>query len=731
MASGLSANFSRPHEMAANLDDLKYLVFEGMAGKAPRINTTNYHWEVYDNNTKTWVDTGVSAVNGAPGRDGYTPTISVAQGTDGITVTISDGRPSGTTASYYIPNGQDYVLTNADKQEIADLLDDGVPTLVTDWLDDNVTPVGSAVVVDSSLSIAGAAADAKACGDLKRIVNNIVSGNDVDNADTYQSVNGTRITTSNNQFTVFSQSANYGYVDFLPAEIGKIYTFKPKPNIRYYVYNTDVGELNTEYTNITNIVGWQTEEATLTALYPYIVVSYYDTNNTALVAGMEYVHISHEAELPYAKKEELEQFATKQELYAYPSKQELIDYVAIGGKISVDNDYVNGVRIYRNGSQFSVFSQTSNYGYVNFPQVIVDREYTISAPSGYKYYVYNTDADALDVQFTSVKSTDQWESGEITFIPTYPYLCISYYKEDVTAIGTDRIIDIELISDLGEDTKETKINEVKSIAESVKDGLYLGNASIYRVGAGRTYTTINDALTQWATDGYPKAVVYIDNGEYNETVYVEDKNISFIGESRDGVIVRTKTGNYTYPPFKIHHGNVLVANLTAIADHSGNPSFVDGSNGAYAFHIDGGNVGGVVTVRNCTAISHQSCAFGMGTIPNSKIRIEDCTAISFTNANAEALSLGCVLNHLASPNVYPTLSQYETLELVNVKMYSENADKVLVMSRGNNTTTTYKILAIGNVLASGVAEENLVSIPNNPYRLDSMSIGNTDKAINA
>lgn len=151
-------------EVAATLEDLRYLVFEGMAGKAPRINTTNYHWEVYDNNTQSWVDTGISAVNGAPGQDGYTPTISVAQGTDGITVTISDGRPSGTTASYFIPNGQDYVLTNADKQEIADLLDDGVPTLVTDWLDDNVTPVGSAVVVDSSLSIAGAAADAAMVG---------------------------------------------------------------------------------------------------------------------------------------------------------------------------------------------------------------------------------------------------------------------------------------------------------------------------------------------------------------------------------------------------------------------------------------------------------------------------------------------------------------------------------------------------------------------------------------
>lgn len=42
---------------------------------------------------------------------------------------------------------------------------DQIPSIVTDWLDDNVTPVGSVVVVDSSLSISGAAADAKATGD--------------------------------------------------------------------------------------------------------------------------------------------------------------------------------------------------------------------------------------------------------------------------------------------------------------------------------------------------------------------------------------------------------------------------------------------------------------------------------------------------------------------------------------------------------------------------------------
>lgn len=46
----------------------------------------------------------------------------------------------------------------------ADVDSEEIAASVTDWLDDNVNPVGSAVVVDSSLSIEGAAADAAATG---------------------------------------------------------------------------------------------------------------------------------------------------------------------------------------------------------------------------------------------------------------------------------------------------------------------------------------------------------------------------------------------------------------------------------------------------------------------------------------------------------------------------------------------------------------------------------------
>ena len=60
-------------------------------------------------------------------------------------------------------------------EQIGGVVSEQIPTQVTGWLNDNVTPVGSAVIVDNSLSISGAAADAKVTGDelsdLKNAIN--------------------------------------------------------------------------------------------------------------------------------------------------------------------------------------------------------------------------------------------------------------------------------------------------------------------------------------------------------------------------------------------------------------------------------------------------------------------------------------------------------------------------------------------------------------------------------
>lgn len=54
--------------------------------------------------------------------------------------------------------------TKLDTTNLSNYINTNLKTNVEDWLDENINPVGSVVALDSSLSISGAAADAKAAG---------------------------------------------------------------------------------------------------------------------------------------------------------------------------------------------------------------------------------------------------------------------------------------------------------------------------------------------------------------------------------------------------------------------------------------------------------------------------------------------------------------------------------------------------------------------------------------
>ena len=269
---------------------------------------------------------------------------------------------------------------------------------------------------------------------------------------------------------------------------------------------------------------------------------------------------------------------------------------------------------------------------------------------------------------------------------------------------------------------EDRVAEInnKGLAEDFKTNL---TSAAYYVGPDKDYTSINAALTAWASDNYPTATVYISNGEYNEVVEIlNGGTITLIGESRDGTIVRTKTGRYVDAPIHITHGNVTVENMTVIADHSGNPEFnyetYANPSCAYGIHIDGGTVAGKVLIRNCTIVSYQSPALGMGTIPGSTIRIEDCDCYCYTDATADTTSLqyrclqyGCVLCHMSSPGYYPDRDT-ETLELVNVKMFDKNTRVVIKLNHGTDTSETMNVTAINNTLGSNAStDKNNLFVP--------------------
>lgn len=102
-------------------------------------------------------DRGETGATGETGAAGVSPTVSVSEITGGHQVVVTDGTGDH---SFDVMDGV------PDPEDIAEA--------VTDWLDENV-PTGQTVVVDSSLSIAGAAADSKKTGDevynLKSAIN--------------------------------------------------------------------------------------------------------------------------------------------------------------------------------------------------------------------------------------------------------------------------------------------------------------------------------------------------------------------------------------------------------------------------------------------------------------------------------------------------------------------------------------------------------------------------------
>lgn len=98
-----------------------------------------------------------------------------------------------------------------------------VAEAVTDWLDTNVNPVGSAVVVDSTLSVTGAAADAKKTGDEISNLKNVIIDKvwDIGSYNRFDAslVTSGKIIAKNG---TISSSANWSLSDYIPVNPGMI-----------------------------------------------------------------------------------------------------------------------------------------------------------------------------------------------------------------------------------------------------------------------------------------------------------------------------------------------------------------------------------------------------------------------------------------------------------------------------------------------------------------------------
>jgi hypothetical protein len=110
-----------------------------------------------------------------------------------------------------------------------------VQSTTTNWLQQNVTPTGSAVVVDKSLSIEGAAADAKATGNIKKDIENLSNPN-LFNSATHTA--GYRLSITG----VLAEGDKYFTSDYISVGLGLEYS-KNSPVVNVYhrmcLYNSD------------------------------------------------------------------------------------------------------------------------------------------------------------------------------------------------------------------------------------------------------------------------------------------------------------------------------------------------------------------------------------------------------------------------------------------------------------------------------------------------------------
>ena len=306
----------------------------------------------------------------------------------------------------------------------------------------------------------------------------------------------------------------------------------------------------------------------------------------------------------------------------------------------------------------------------------------------------------------------------------------------------------------GLDKVKTDLNNIKDDVNELNTQ-YKDIANLtknkYFVGKNYPYKTITAAINKWKQDNTPIAEIHIAEGEYNDIISIDpEKSISFIGAGKILTTWRTTSGHYKDAPLTARGGNIIVKNMTIIADHSdsgdsydyiGNPDETGTGKyqNAYALHFDSGN-GGNYYVKNCDLISYQDAGLGCGTVENTTIRVEDTNIFSYTdlitthpNAN-ESLNHGGLLYHSYDDKGTPTSN--ENLELINVNIYSKNSPYPFIY-KNYSTDGSNKNLFCKNVCVSG---DNCTDLflsssrhgSSKPYyNLNSQSFGNNVPEINA
>lgn len=156
----------------------------------------------------------------------------------------------------------------------------------------------------------------------------------------------------------------------------------------------------------------------------------------------------------------------------------------------------------------------------------------------------------------------------------------------------------------------------------LESAIGVSDPTILTVGVNKNFASINDAVNS-ANDG-DTIVVY--PGTYNEAVSAWGKTINIVGIDRDSCILTNDKGSYAEPALEIDSGSINNMTIKATgANPIVEPSDTTNYMKDYTIHIDNAHATGkTLYINNCVIENTHRAALGIGMYDHNTVIIENC-----------------------------------------------------------------------------------------------------------
>ena len=612
---------------------------------------------------------------------------------------------------------------------------------VTQWLVANVTPTGSAVVVDKSLSIEGAAADAKytgiACSYKRQTIN----------------WNSNNVTLTNNATT----NSYFGYSNIIPKNsvinsiqltdrtlAGTLSIFIVDENLKILktVKITSDGSANQTF----NIDYVTTEKCSIIIGTETGAFRYSPTGGTGNF--IEYNKDNNK----FTPIITLNTFACGV-VISFTSN-------SIQNNLDILNNLLFTTEINWNSNNVTLTNNATTNSYFGYSNIIPKNsvinsiQLTDRTLAGtLSIFIVDENLKILKtVKITSDGSANQ--TFNIDYVTTEKCSIIigtetGAFRYSPTG-GTGNFIEYNK-----DNNKFTPIITLNTFACGVViNGLFndaFSDISYNNIIVSKTgnITKISEGVAQakknYLTFGIPQTVTVLP-GTYEEYIIMNSSDgISIVGTDRNQCIIIDNSGDYRRAPIRVS-GNAYIANLTLIATHKNAKNYVTNGNlnvnPSYALHIDDrhpdDNKNYRCTIENCILISQQNPAVGIGLDKNQIIELINCECIRdqtddldniasiSSNVFAWKPNGGAVFYHAQYPH-YTDDSGSQTLRVKNC-IIKNNRNNTIAGEAGSSLDSNVVLELIGNsgYALNGLAwDKNLSSAVISP-----LSNGNNISSMN-